>query len=260
MVKKYALDACDRAFSRILKRIPKHKLRPISLDAAFIEMPKGTNLGSPFFRKSAALYPELMEQARLIEKDGFDVHKHSDPCMLYWRGQSTGLFTPVKQRAVWGYRHKFSLHELRIIKPLISEFKRLPEFAALLSSDAVNEQVSKLLKSNTLKFSVDFSSFDQFATPLVDYAFDLMRAAFVRNALPLIDFVEDRFKHIPLLTPEGIWHGRHGVPSGAGPTNLADSIINWIIMEAFADVSGTKSAGALFQGDDGVWSFKDAYY
>jgi len=245
----------ERAFYRILSRIPKHTLRPVSLDEAFVQMPKGTNLGSPFFRKSSTLYPELLKAASLIEKSGFDVTKHNDPCMLYWRGQSAGLDKPVKQRAVWGYPHKISLHELRLMIPLISEFKKFPEFAALVSNDAVNVRVTSMLRDKHAKYCVDFSSFDQFAGPLIDMAFGLMRAAFHRSAEPLIDFVQDRFKRIPLLTPDGLWNGEHGVPSGAGPTNWIDSMVNWIIAEAFADAEGIKLVKALFQGDDGVYEF-----
>jgi len=247
----------ERAFHRILSRIPKHKLVPVSLNDAFIKMPKGTNLGSPFFRKSADLYPELMRAAVSIEKSGFDTTIHDDPCMLYWRGQSAGLDKPVKQRAVWGYPHKISLHELRLMIPIIAEFKKFPEFAALVSNDAVNVRVTSMLRSRSAKYCVDFSSFDQFAGPLIDMAFDLMRAAFHRSAKPLIDFVHDRFKHIPLLTPDGLWYGEHGVPSGAGPTNWVDSMINWIIAEAFADALGIKLVNALFQGDDGVYEFSE---
>lgn len=245
----------ERAFYRILSRIPKHKLRPVSLDEAFIKMPKSTNLGSPFFRKSATLYPELMKQARLIEKSGFDVTEHDDPCMLYWRGQSAGLTKPVKQRAVWGYPHKISLHELRLMIPIIAEFKKYPEFSALVSNEAVNRSVTSMLRDKNSKYCVDFSSFDQFARPLIDMAFDLMRAAFHRSALPLIDFVQDRFINIRLLTPDGLWSGEHGVPSGAGPTNWVDSMINWIIAEAFGDAMGLKLVKALFQGDDGVYEY-----
>jgi len=220
-------------------------------------MPKGTNLGAPFFKKTPDLYPELIRLTKMIEKDGFDEHYNKYPCMLYWRGQATGFDKPVKQRAVWGYPHVISLHEERIMIPIIHEFKKFPEFAALVSDDAVNRRVTDMLKHPNRKQSVDFSSFDQFAGPMIGYVFDLIRAMFHKSAWRLIDYVEHEFRTIPLLHPDGIWTGAHGVPSGAGPTNFCDSMVNWLFAEAFAIKKGIRLLKAVFQGDDGGYLFSE---
>lgn len=252
-----AYHICLLAHDRIKRRLPHHKLEPISLNDAFIKMPKGTNLGGPFFRKSKEYYPALMKLAGQFEKSGFDTQKYRDPCMLYWRGQSTGLTTPVKQRGVWGYPHYVSLHEGRIMAPIVELFKQTKGFSALVSNDAVNRRVTQLINLKEIKYSIDFSSFDQFGQALVHLPFDTMRWMYKRKYHDIIDMVEDRFLNIPLLTPDGIWNGKHGVPSGAGPTNFADSYINWVLAEANAISAETELIDWEFQGDDGLWVFKE---
>jgi len=253
---KQSFKYCELAYEKFKSGLPHHKLDPTSLDQAFINMPKGTNLGAPFFRKTPDNYPELMVLAREFEKGGFDVHKYNHACMLYWRGQATGLTTPVKQRGVWGYPHFVSLHEFRLMAPIIELFKRLNGFSALVSSDKVNRRMTEFIKDDRIKYSIDFSSCDQFALPLVGFAFDAMRWMFKRKHHRIIDMVEDRFRNIPLLTPDGIWTGEHGVPSGAGPTNWVDSLVNRILGGGCALAAGTDLDDWEGQGDDGVWLFR----
>jgi len=256
---KFSKDSyqfCEMAYERIKQRLPHHKLQPISLDQAFINMPKGTNLGGPFFRKSKDNYPELMKLARKFEKSGFDTHQYDDPCMLYWRGQSAGLTSPVKQRGVWGYPHYVSLHEIRIMAPIIQLFKQLEGYSALVSSEAVNRRMTQFINTSGVKYSIDFSSCDQFALPLVGLAFDLMRWMYKRKYHNIIDMVQDRFQNIPLLNPDGIWRGIHGVPSGAGPTNWVDSQLNHILAMASALAAGTDLVNWEGQGDDGIWQYR----
>jgi len=246
----------EMAFERIKQRLPRN-LKATNVDEAFKAMPRGTNLGAPFFKKSSDLYPELIRMTKMIEKDGYTSHQSKYPCLLYWRGQAAGFDKPVKQRAVWGYPHVISLHEERIMIPIIKEMKKLPEFAALVSDEAVNKEISTLLKHPNRKQSIDFSSFDQFARPMTGYVFDLIRGMFRKSDWRLIDYIQYEFENIPLLHPDGIWYGEHGVPSGAGPTNFCDSMVNWLIAEAFAIYKGIRLLKATFQGDDGVYLYSE---
>jgi hypothetical protein len=245
------------AFERIVTKLPRG-LKPISVEDAFNEMPKGTNLGSPWFSRSAEFYPELIERANLLEKSGYDIRAFNDPCLLYWRGQSQGPYKLPKQRPVWGYPHYWTIAELRLQESMLPYLSRMPEFCALVSKEAVATEVTGILKMRNLKFSVDFSGFDTtLDRTLISFVWEMVRRSFHRSARKLIDAVENRFFHIPLLHPDGIWSGWHTVPSGSAWTNQVDSLAQWLLAEIIAAKLNTRLVKILVQGDDGVWVFRD---
>jgi len=252
------VNLLERAFSRVVTKLPKHELKPLSIEQAFETMPRGTNLGGPFFSRSSDYYPQLLDLAHKIERDGWNCVIH--PCMLYWRGQSTGLTSVPKQRVVWGYPHYISIHELRLQNALLPILRKLPQFCALVDSDAVNMVVSEMINMQFLKLSVDYSGFDTTVPNLLTrMAFDVVRHTFKRSASRMIDFVEDVFHNIPLLNPSGVWHGIHTVPSGSVWTNQIDSLCQWIKAEYCALVMNNQLIRSTFQGDDGVWMFRDKW-
>jgi hypothetical protein len=252
-------DILMKAFDRIVGKIKRHTVQPLSIEAAFEIMPKNTNLGSPFHSKSKAYYPELLSLARAVERGGFNVREYNHPAFLYWRGQSQGLYQHSKDRAVWGYPHYISIHELRLQGALLPHLRKLPEFAALVGFEAVNAEITRLFRLNKGEdWSIDFGGFDKTAEhTLITFGFALWREWFTRGSKRLIDYIEDRFINIPLLHPDGIWEGRHGVPSGSGLTNQMDSIIQWLLAEYCAIKLGARMHGILLQGDDGVWAWRD---
>lgn len=64
-----------------------------------------------------------------------------------------------------------------------------------------------------------------------------------------LDYIENRFNMIGLLTPEGVWNGPHGVPSGSTFTNEVDSVAQYLI----AATSPSKLLDFQIQGDDGAY-------
>jgi len=243
-------------FDRLMELMPRN-LEPVSVLTAYDNMPKGTNMGAPFFSSSDDARLESFKLAKRAIDEGFPVS--GDPCVLFWRGQSKGLGQVPKQRTVWGYPHWITILELMLQMALLSELKPLIEFSAWTSGDQVNEVITAFLNEASQPIlSVDFSGYDaSVPEELIRLAFEAIRRSFVPSARRLIDFVEDRFLNIGLLTPEGILIGRSGsVPSGSGLTNLVDGLVQIMIAHYCAWSNRNELLHTTVQGDDGVWVFK----
>jgi hypothetical protein len=102
--------------------------------------------------------------------------------------------------------------------------------------------------------SLDFSSYDATVKSSLqkasfDYILDLFQSQY-ESELAYIAF---RFKTIGLVTPDGIYLGNHGVPSGSTFTNEVDSIAQYLIASSI----GIKDNQLDIQGDDGAYSVAD---
>lgn len=251
--------AMNKAYRLISGLVDKQSLNPISVEQAFAEMPKNTNLGLPWVTSDGSLRFEVLESAREIETNRYKID-YNYPCMLYWRGQPKGLGEIPKQRTVWGFPHDITVHELRIQEPLLKVLRNHLQFASWIGPDAVNRAVTKIINSTRgkMKLSADFSGYDA-SVPyeLIHLAFNLLRDWFA-NSEDLIDFLENQFLNIGLATPEGVWSGRSGgVPSGSGLTNLIDSLIQLLVFSYVSIILGNPIVYHLVQGDDGVIVFRD---
>jgi len=251
--------ALRRAVELVSSNHPLHSLRPLSLESVLKVMPKGTNLGAPFFTNDEELIPDVLERSRSAMRDRFRSREWSeDPCMLYWRGQPKGIGLPSKNRVVWGYPHWITLLEIAFQRPFQNALLHLPQHAAWVSLDQVDYVMTGLLdRAQHEILSVDFSSFDASVPRLfIDIAFEMVRRAFVHESHYIINFIQDRFLHIPIWTPDGIVTGRDGgVPSGSGFTNLIDTLVQELWWTYYSVLTGNRIKDACYQGDDGVVSF-----
>lgn len=246
----------DYALNQVTALVPR-RLNAVNLETAFWDMPRGTNLGWPFFSSDFEEYGRSsLELARDWERQGFQTL--TPPCSLYWRGQPRGLEEDPKQRTVWGYSHSVIAHELRLQIPILHSLRKRLEFSAWVSQDAVDNAVTITMdeaKGDIL--SVDFSGFDaSVPQKLIVAAFDVIRSWFSTKWWYLIDFVERVFLETGLITPDGYLEGRQGgVPSGSGLTNLIDSLVQLLVFHMCAYRMNNTLEFRLVQGDDGVFSF-----
>lgn len=219
-------------------------LRPIDVSNAAKLLKSNTNSGLPFFTKKGLVKDIVIQRFNELLADEF-------PCILFTRTQELG-----KTRNVWGYPIADTLNEMRVYSPLLGLQRLLPWRSALLGPDAVDQSVSKLMlarKGSELKFfSVDFKAYDSTVnSKLQRLAFDYIKRKFVKSSHSLIDSIFHRFNTIGIVTPDGIMHGSHGVPSGATFTNEVDSIVQWM----FTQDPSVRISDELIQiqGDDGVY-------
>jgi hypothetical protein len=255
----YSGEALDYASNQVSSLLSGVKLHSVSVETAFSDMPKGTNLGAPFFSSDYEEYGRaVLEMARAVIRRKFS-DKEIEPCLLYRRGQPRGLTEDPKDRTVWGYSHIYTILELMLQIPMLHALRKRPEFAVWINQNAVDEAVTVILdEASSDVLSVDFSGFDA-SVPflLINRVFDIIRGWFSSREVSLIDFVERVFTTTGLLTPEGILTDRNGgVPSGSGLTNLIDSLVQLLAFHYFAFLTHNDVEMSIVQGDDGVHSFR----
>jgi len=222
----------------------KSKLRPLSLSNSISELKNSTSSGLPFLLKKGNLKERYM-------KDFNKLLARRDPCVLFTRTQEQG-----KTRNVWGYPMADTINEMRYFKPILKYTRSLPWRAALIGPDAVDraisQQINAALANNQILISIDFSSYDaSIGDSLFSLSCDMTKSLFQSQFHHEIESLYDRIKSIPIITPDGIIRGNHGVPSGSTFTNHIDSDAQL----AAGLNSGINFVGMSWQiqGDDGVW-------
>lgn len=236
-----------------------NRLVPLSWNKALEEMENQTNSGAPYFSR----------RIDVRERDLMNAKSYSNyPAILGWRGQSSGLHTPPKQRTVFMFPQSTNIMEARYSVPFHKYLMSMsPSHSAWYSPSEVDNMVTTLLNSGSTIISSDFSNYDQSVNPdLMTYVFNLMRSAFQSNDSTRIDlnWIEERFKSIALVMGLSdqdsrdciIVRGNHGVPSGSNLTNDFDSVLHRLAQHYVAVANGyTLNLASQVQGDDGLLTF-----
>lgn len=218
-------------------------LYPISLEKAIGECKMNTSAGLPFLQKKGKSTKALLED--------FDGHlNRKDPCMLYTRTTEN-----KKTRNVWGYPFADTVYEMMFYIPVLKYQKTRWNRAALISPDAVAQAITELIinamSSDKVLYSVDFAGFDaSIKYQYIIRAFDYIKSLFATAFHPMITYVCNRMYTIGIVTPTGIYHGIHGVPSGSTFTNEVDSIVQFGIASTCPFIHENE---CQVQGDDGVY-------
>lgn len=225
---------------------PVNSLRPVSITSGIDRLKNNTNSGLPYFTKKRIIKPYLQERFESLIK-------RNDPCILFTRTQEGN-----KTRTVWGYPIADTLLENVYYIPLLEFQRRLDWRSAIRGPEEVDKAVTRLVDfaaANGLTLvSIDFSQYDAtVSNRSISRAFDYIKSQFQSKYHPEIDIIRDRFNNKPLLTPDGVIRGSHGVPSGSTFTNEVDSICQYLS----ASDSGCIFDGAFqIQGDDGLYACK----
>jgi hypothetical protein len=206
--------------------------------------PKEDSNGKPIINRK----PDALEL--LLAK--FDYYlQRMDPCMLLVRTSEQ-----EKTRDVWGFPFADTFYEMFVYFPLLAYQRLLPWRSSLETSASVAEGITRLiLKARELGhvlYTVDFAAFDaSIHYKFIILAFDYVKSCFDPICGPFIDRICERFYTIGIVTPNGIWKHKHGVPSGSTFTNEIDSIIQFGIASVCSFVT---ELNCQIQGDDGVYA------
>lgn len=224
----------------------KGRLRPWTLQNATLQLKNNTNSGLPFYTKKKNVKVKVLENFEyLLDR--------KDPCILFTRTQEQ-----KKTRAVWGFPIADTLNEMRYYRPVLEIQKKTPWRSAVVHPTAVDEAVTRLLlnarQNRESMVSIDFSAYDATVRKNLQTAsFEYIKEMFQSQYHDEIDYIADRFLNIGLVTPEGVWPGPHGVPSGSTFTNEVDSIAQFLCAKS---IDPTLEDYQI-QGDDGVYRTKD---
>lgn len=221
-----------------------HSLRPISLSNALKFLKNDTNSGLPFLSRKGDVKNVIL--------DDFDtILKAEYPAVLFTRTQENN-----KTRDVYGFGIADTLNEMRFYQPLLNYQKKLSWRSSLRGPEEVDLSVTKLIDQAMLRnlslVSIDFSRYDSTVRPeLQKYCFDYISKLFQTEYKAELDYIANRFKSIGVVTPDGVYSGDHGVPSGSTFTNEVDSIAQYLIA---ISTDFIFSENIDIQGDDGIYA------
>lgn len=234
-------DSVSRSFSL-------NRLRPSSVNSALKLLKNSTNSGLPYYTKKGLV------KERVLDK--FDILvKRQDPCVLFTRTQEQG-----KTRNVWGFPMADTLNEAKYYFPLLQYQKTLKYRSALISPEEVSRRMTELINKTVMSrdklLSIDFTSYDSSVkSQLQEDAFNYIKSLFQVSCHHELDYIKHRFNTIGIITPDGLYSGKHGVPSGSTFTNEVDSIVQVNISKRLECINDDC---LQVQGDDGVYSVPDS--
>jgi len=221
-----------------------NKLRPLSVNNSAQLLKNSTNSGLPWYTRKSNIKRELVSDFKYYLD-------RQDPCVLFTRTQEQG-----KTRNVWGYPSADTLNEMRYYAPLLNYQKKLSWRAALNSPDSVDCGVTSLVNNAMINgqklVSIDFSSYDaSVGKELQRASFEYVTSLFQPNCKDDLEYIAHRFNTIGIITPDGIWDGPHGVPSGSTFTNEVDSLAQFSVISNLGTVDENTMQ---IQGDDGAYA------
>jgi len=222
---------------------PIKRLRPLSFDSALKSLKNNTNSGLPELKRKS-----IVKQSYNLNSFKSELSMEY-PCVLFTRTQEGG-----KTRDIYGYPFSDTLREMMFYRPVLEYQKNNARWrSALLGPASVDKSVVDLLsrsEPDQYLISLDFKTFDRTVRGnLQKRSFDFIRNLYQTDFHNEIDVIERRFNNIPIVTPDGIYCGSHGVPSGSTFTNEIDSIAQFLVIMStgFVDENDIQ-----IQGDDGV--------
>lgn len=221
------------------------RLRPISIESAIQYLKNNSSAGIPTMSKKGKVKGTLLSSW----KEQLD---RRYPCVLFTRTQENN-----KTRDVWGYPVSDTLFEMSYYQPLLSHQRKLTWRAALNTPEDIDLSMTKLIKyaqiSNESLISIDFRKYDNsIKLKAQTDAFSYIKSLFQSVYDSELSRIQERFSTIPIITPDGIITGRHGVPSGSTFTNEVDSICQFLVAQDSKCLDRVDLAQV--QGDDGVYS------
>jgi hypothetical protein len=249
-------SALNQAVLSLQALVPFRSLRPDSIDTAFDLMPKDTSLGLPWLTRDRAFAADYLQRARTCMSID-DVY----PCVLYWRGQPTGLHSRPKQRTVWGMDHVDTIVGATILYPLLRALNSRPAFSAWIGDWAVDEASDHLLHAanGRMIISSDYHGFDMSVPGECQQLIDsIWCGMFIESATPTIRLLGEICRSIPLVVPGEILGGRKGgIASGHVLTNMKGTFVNLLAGFYCAARLKVQLEEYMVLGDDSVFLFSD---
>jgi len=227
------------------------RLRPLEVVGAIGFLKNATNSGLPDYTKKKNvkdLYKSYtLSQISTVLKDLFN---HA--CILFTRTQENG-----KTRNVWGFSIIMTIFEMCFYRPVLELQSKQSWRRALNTPDDINVAITKLIDTSISAgnqiLSIDFSAYDNSVkSHLIKPAFESIKMLFQQKYWDYIDQVCYNFINVPIVTPDGVLTGPHGIPSGSTFTNEIDSIVQFGVARECNDIKLLELC--QIQGDDGAYS------
>jgi len=258
LIESYSLPVTNRTFQPFKLTEPE-RLRPISVEYGIELLKNDTNSGLPYMSKKKFVKHDfadctLDEIYNMVSTLYFDFNILI--CLLFTRTQENG-----KTRNVWGYPIVVTLLEMLFYRPILEiqsqKFWRAALRRPIDVSIGVTQVIDYCMRNGYEILSIDFSAYDASIKEMLQFsAWSCILNAFQRKFTKYLALISEIFGTIPVLTPEGVYTGQHGVPSGSTFTNEIDSIVQYGIARECLYIP--DSSMCQIQGDDGVHACTDA--
>jgi hypothetical protein len=231
----------------------KKDLRPWSYERVIrkgqISGSLDTNSGCPSYGKRS----DTTIQARAI-RDARSGKWKSYPAILGSRGQRKA------DRFIFMFPFSTNLIEQSFVNCVLDAIRSnsIPSFSAWEGFDSVALTITQQGVSSTkTKCSTDYVKMDKhFGPDHFDFVFRVLAPLFQPSVREQLRESLTHCSEIPVLvSTDKLYTGTHGMPSGSGWTNLAESIVSLAIMMTVEDYYGEDAAKQVL-GDDGVMLWK----
>jgi hypothetical protein len=190
--------------------------RLIGIEEASKYVVRSTNAGLPWQELKGQVL-ENYSLSSIMDNPLMDV------CSLFARSKDADT-----SRNVWGTSLTLVLLGYRMYPIVIAAEKKLRLRSALLGNRGIDLQVTsdfQSLNSGYDHLSMDFSKFDAtFSPKLIMISYGCLSELFHESEHDEIFAMASRVPFLRLVTPEGVYTGAHGQPSGDIMTNTGDSI------------------------------------
>lgn len=219
------------------------RLRRISNANAVKKLKNSTNAGLPTLQRKGNVKEGLLSTLE-------DQLSAEYPCVLFTRTQER-----MKTRNIWGYPISDTLNEMTLFSPLLEYHKTHSLWrASLLGPDSVDSRINKLLNLPGKHVSIDFSAYDAHVKEhLQKSSGEYIKSLFQKSEHSAIDQIISRMGNIGIVTPDGIFNGKHGVPSGSTLTNEVDSDAQYLVAKQVINPQDVSD----INGDDGAYTVDD---
>jgi hypothetical protein len=217
---------------------------PTSIEEAFTKVKLNSASGFPFMKKKGKCKEAL--------RANFDrVLDRQDPCMLYTRTQEGR-----KTRNVWGFPFADTVYELCFYTPILA-FQRMLKYRSILNGPKelaknITEIINYAMRTGRIIYAVDFIAFDASVRwQIIVKVYEYYSTIFSNLYYAMIMELCIRFYTIPIVTPTGIFRGKHGIPSGAVMTNETGSMAQ---IGVASNLPFINLDYVQVQGDDGIYT------
>lgn len=230
-------------FDKFNRLVGPSNLYPVSFEEALFAIKDNTSAGLPFLTKKGKARKTLVDNF-------YETLNREDPCVIFARTAEN-----MKTRNVWGYPFALTLYEFMYFIPFMAYCKQQFYHASLTTVECVEERITQLvlkaIETGRVIYSVDFAGFDASVWfQFIIEAFKFITRCFGKQFYDAIMYICVRFYTIGIVTPTGVYRGKHGVPSGSTFTNLIDCIVQLGIA---LNCPFVTLLNCLVNGDDGLY-------
>jgi len=229
------------------------KLRPLTVEQGFDRARKNTNLGFPEATSNwtSANVAGYIRRAELL-LSGREATLF--PFIMFKRVQPGGPDRKkAKQRPVWGADHSDTFSGLPVLYPVLDSFSTLEGFEHLLGIDKLEQALQRDLPKWKFKFSLDLRQLDATFEPTLVLLGLYLLSEIVELPAFYLEQVYRYYTEGEILTPDGLWSGVHGVPSGIVYTNLMETMVLRVIARRAMAAQDVKQHSIRQNGDDGLY-------